>query len=202
MAFANTIRRMSEGELLQLERSFDATITESVYYTVIEHKSAVLLATATESGSILAGVTRAEQRKLADFGRELGLAFQLRDDALDYESREGDLGKRPYTDIREGKVTMPLLLALKRCNNAEREMIAAVLKSAAHGSEFASDESRPPLELGPVVELIERYHGTRDTTRRARRHVDNARAAIAAFPDGEAKNDLLAAAEHCVDRDR
>jgi len=80
--FANAIRRMSEGELLQLERSYDPDITEALYYSVIEHKSAVLLATATESGAILGGVTRGEQRKLANFGRELGIAFQLRDDLL------------------------------------------------------------------------------------------------------------------------
>jgi octaprenyl-diphosphate synthase len=201
-AFANAIRRMSEGELLQLERSFDATITESVYYSIIDHKSAVLLATATESGAILADVTRAEHRKLADFGRELGLAFQLRDDALDYEPREDDLGKRPYTDILEGKVTMPLLLALKRCDNAEREMVARFLKSAAHRSELEQDGAVDDLEVEPVVDLIQRHHGVRDTVRRARQHVETACAAIAAFPDGEAKQDLLAAAEHCAARDR
>ncbi len=82
--FANTIRGMAEGELLQLERSFDPSITEAHYYSVIERKSAMLLAAACEAGAILGGVTRAERRKLGEFGREIGLAFQLRDDALDY----------------------------------------------------------------------------------------------------------------------
>ena len=81
------------------------------------------MSAACESGSILGGVTRAERRRLAEYGRELGLAFQLRDDALDYEDREADLGKRPYDDLREGKVTLPLLLALKRCTAAEREAV-------------------------------------------------------------------------------
>jgi octaprenyl-diphosphate synthase len=201
-AFADAIRRMSEGELLQLERSFDANITESVYYAVIERKSAVLLATATESGAILADVTRAERRKLADFGRELGLAFQLRDDALDYEPRQEDLGKRPYSDVREGKVTMPLLLALKRCDNAEREMIAAFLKGAARSNVLDDREAAEALDVAPVVDVIDRHHGVRDTVRRAQQHVETACAAIAAFPDGAAKDDLLAAAEHCVARDR
>ena len=122
---------MAEGELLQLERSYDVTITESHYFRVIERKCAALLSAACEIGSILGGVTRAEQRRLADFGRELGIAFQLRDDALDYEAGEEELGKRPYTDLHEGKVTFPLLLALKRCTSAERESIASVLKDAA-----------------------------------------------------------------------
>jgi octaprenyl-diphosphate synthase len=204
-AFANTIRGMSEGELLQLERSFDPSVTESVYYSVIEHKSAVLLATATESGAILAGVTRTERRKLADYGRELGLAFQLRDDALDYEAREAELGKRPFTDIREGKVTFPLLLALKRCTNSERETVSGVLKGAAlcnalAGTADAMEEDS--FDASPAIELIDRYHGVRDTVRRAEQHIERAIASIAAFPESRAKSDLLAAAEYCVSRDR
>ena len=200
--FANAIRRMSEGELLQLERSYDATVTESVYYSVIENKSAVLLATATESGAILADVTRAERRKLADFGRELGLAFQLRDDALDYEAGEADLGKRPHTDLSEGKVTLPLLLALKRCNGSEREVIFGVLKSAAAHHDFADSERGEAIDVRRAIEIVERHHGVGDTIRRARGHVERAAAAIAAFPDGPAKSDLLAAAEYCVERGR
>jgi octaprenyl-diphosphate synthase len=207
--FANTIRHMSEGELLQLERSYDPTITEALYYSVIEYKSAVLLATATESGAILAGVTRAERRKLADFGRQLGLAFQLRDDALDYEAGEAELGKRPYTDLREGKVTLPLLLALKRCTGSERERVAALLKTAAwrNGNDDGAEDPAASavselLDITPAVELVDRYHGVADTVRRAQQHVERAIAAIAAFPDGRAKNDLVAAAAYCVSRDR
>jgi octaprenyl-diphosphate synthase len=82
--FSDTIRRMAEGELLQLERSFDAAVGESHYYQVIDRKSATLLSAACEAGAILGGVTRAERRRMAEYGREVGLAFQLRDDALDY----------------------------------------------------------------------------------------------------------------------
>ena len=136
--FAATIRSMAEGELLQLERSFDPSVTEAHYFAVIEHKSAVLLSAACEAGAILGGVTRAERRKLAEYGRELGLAFQLRDDALDYEAGEAELGKRAFADLREGKVTLPLLLALKRCTPAERDAIASVLKSAARLAELTA----------------------------------------------------------------
>jgi octaprenyl-diphosphate synthase len=207
--FANTIRRMAEGELLQLERSYDATITESHYFQVIERKSAVLLSAATEAGAILAAVTRAERRRLADFGRELGLAFQLRDDALDYEASSADLGKPQNTDLCEGKVTLPLLLTLKRCTSSERESIAAVLKSAARRDDAPGDggpeRSYLPdaaLDVGPVLGLIERYHGVRDTVRRAHVHADRARDTIAPFPEGRAKSDLLAAADFAVLRDR
>ncbi len=198
--FADTIGRMAEGELLQLERSFDPTVTEAHYFSVIEGKSAVLLAAACEAGSILGGVTRAERRQLAEFGRELGLAFQLRDDALDYESSEGVLGKPPQADLREGKVTLPLILTLKRCGPAEREQIEALVKVAARSSTAGG-----PLGDGDVaraLEIVERHRGVPDTVRRARSHLSQASAAIAPFPDCRAKEDLLAAAEYAVSRDR
>ena len=97
--FANAIQRLAEGELLQLERSFDASVTESHYFSVIEAKSAALLLCASECGALLGGVTRGERRKLAEYGREVGIAFQLRDDALDYEAGEAVLGKRPLDDL-------------------------------------------------------------------------------------------------------
>jgi len=197
--FANTIRSMAEGELLQLERSFDPSVTESHYYAVIERKSAVLLSAACEAGAILGGVTRAERRRLAEYGRELGLAFQLRDDALDYEDREADLGKRPYDDLREGKVTLPLLLALKRCTATEREAVEAVLKAVARAGSGGSTE---PIDLAPAQEIVARYRGVADTVRRAAEHADRAAAAIAPFPDGRAKRDLLDAAAFSVARDR
>jgi len=204
LIFAETIRSMAEGELIQLERSFDATVTEADYFQVIERKSAVLLSAACESGGIVAGVTRAERRRLADFGRELGIAFQLRDDALDYEAAESELGKRRYADLREGKVTLPLLLALKRATPAEREAVASQLKAAARidageaGRGAASDE----IDLAPALSIVERYRGVADTIRRAERHMARAGEAIAPFRDGVAKNDLLAAARFAVLRDR
>ncbi len=198
--FADTIRSMAEGELLQLQRSFDPSVTESHYFQVIERKSAVLLSAACESGSILGGVTRAERRRLAEYGREIGLAFQLRDDALDYEDREADLGKRPYDDLREGKVTLPLLLALKRCTAAEREAVASLLKAVSRAE--PEPEAAGALDLGPAIEVVKRYRGVEDTVRRAEEHARRARTAIAPFPDGGAQSDLLAAAEFAVTRDR
>jgi len=204
LIFANAIRSMAEGEMLQLERSYDPTVTESHYFRVIERKSAVLLSTSTECGAILGGVTRAERRRLSDFGRELGLAFQLRDDALDYEAGEEALGKIPNTDIREGKVTLPLLLALKRCTSAERESIAVLIKSASRIADpgASAQTQAEELDLAPVLEVIERYRGVEDTVRRAKEHAERAVSAIAPFPDSEAKADLTAAAEFAVSRDR
>jgi len=206
--FSETIRRMSEGELIQLERSFDPEVTEAHYYAVIDRKSASLIAAAAEAGAILAGVTRAERRRLSQYGREFGLAFQLRDDALDFAGAEAELGKHPYTDVREGKVTLPLLLALKRASSSERDAIAAVLKTAARRAAelqaegvVAVEQVLDARELAPVVELVERHHGVADTNRRAREHVARAAEAIAPFPDGPVKGALLAAADFAVRRE-
>ncbi|MEM7409935.1 MAG: polyprenyl synthetase family protein [Myxococcota bacterium] len=199
--FANAIRSMAEGELLQLQHSFDLSITESHYFAVIERKSAALLSTACETGSILGGVTRAERRRLAEYGRELGLAFQLRDDSLDYEDREADLGKRPYDDLREGKVTFPLLLALKRCSSAERDAVGALLKAVARFAD-AGEPVSDDVDLDPAIDVVRRHRGMEDTVRRAEEHAARARAAIAPFADGPAKRALLAGADFAVSRDR
>ncbi len=220
LTFAETIRAMAEGELLQLQYSFDPTVTEAHYYSVIERKSAALLSAACDAGAILGGVTRAERRNLSEFGRELGLAFQLRDDALDYQGGEADLGKSPYTDLREGKVTLPLLLTLKRCTPGERAEVAGLLKAAARrfdadpsartganagdreGASAAAESDARELDFAPVLELVRLYRGVPDTMRRAREHLARAVESIAPFPDATAKRALLESARFAVDRER
>ncbi|MCH7598792.1 MAG: polyprenyl synthetase family protein [Myxococcales bacterium] len=204
--FSNTIRMMAEGELIQLQRSFDTNISERQYYQVIERKSAVLLSAACEIGAVLGDVTRGEVRRVAEFGRALGVAFQVRDDVLDYEADEAKIGKPLCADLMEGKITLPLLLTLKRCTNNERELISGELKNAARiaNLNLAGDDTREStaeLDFGPVLELVERYRGLADSTRRAEEHAKQAAAAIAAFPKGRAKRALLDLAEYAVQRD-
>jgi octaprenyl-diphosphate synthase len=205
--FAETIRLMAEGELLQLEFSFDAAATEAQYYRVIDRKSAQLLRAACEAGAILGGATKSERRKIAKFGHELGLAFQLRDDALDYEASAQEMGKHGYTDLREGKVTLPLLLTLKRCTGNERELVSSVLKRAHQADaaglaalEFSGRDPKVETDIQTVIELVDRYRGALDTVRRAEEHVAKARASIDVFPDVPAKQGLLIAADYASGR--
>lgn len=203
--FSNTIRMMAEGELIQLQRSFDADVSERHYYQVIERKSAVLLSAACEIGAVLGDVTRGEVRRVAEFGRELGIAFQVRDDVLDYEAPAETLGKPQCADLHEGKVTLPLLLALKRCTNAEREQIASVLKQASQlaAANPAQDASEwaDQLDLSSVLDLIQRHRGVENSMKRAQEHAEKAAAAIAAFPDSFAKQALLDLLAYSVERD-
>jgi octaprenyl-diphosphate synthase len=204
--FSNTIRMMAEGELIQLQRSFDTNISERQYYEVIERKSAVLLSAACEIGAVLGDVTRGEVRRVAEFGRSLGVAFQVRDDVLDYEAEEDTLGKPPCADLMEGKVTLPLLLTLKRCTSNERALISGVLKNAAqiaNESIGGTDETPAPpdIDFSPVLELIQRHRGIVDSMRRAEEHAQQAAVAIAAFPEGRSKRSLLDLAQYAVQRD-
>jgi octaprenyl-diphosphate synthase len=203
--FSDTIRRMAEGEILQMQKSFDPEISESHYFQVIDRKSAVLLSAACQAGAILGGVTRAERRHIVNFGREVGLAFQLRDDALDYTAEAEELGKSPHADVREGKVTLPLLLTLKRCAPAERERIVGILKAAScraadAGGLGSPEETLPSEELQPLLDLVTRYRGVEDTLRRAREHADHARRELDPFPAGSSKEALLEAADFAVAR--
>ncbi|MFP6656437.1 MAG: polyprenyl synthetase family protein [Myxococcota bacterium] len=205
-SYARTIRLMAEGELLQLERSFDVDVTEAHYYDVIERKSATLLSNCCEIGALLGGVTRGERNRIGEYGRQLGLAFQLRDDCLDYDADLQELGKEPFADLREGKMTLPLIMTLKRCSVAEREQVSTVLKTAsrlaeAHGG-MAPPATSGELDLALVAEMVSRYRGVADTVRRAEEHVAKALEAIARFPDGEAKRALRVAAEFSVARSR
>ena len=196
---ADTIRQMSEGEVLQLGRSFDPEISETVYLDVIGRKTSSLLATAAESGAILGGVTRAERRAVREFGWELGLSFQMVDDALDYVGQGAELGKLPLADLSEGKVTLPLILALKQCTVGEREFVKATLKSFAKRNsdgEVAPD----PAEVAGVAELVQRYKGTDVALERARERAARARAEIAPFADCAAKQALLDLTQFVVQR--
>jgi octaprenyl-diphosphate synthase len=123
------------------------------------------------------------------------MAFQLRDDALDYDPAISALGKRPYEDLREGKVTLPLLLALKRATSAEHQAIGEVLKREDR-------ESLSDAELEPAIAAVQRYRGIEDTVRKAEERAGLAGAAIATFPDSQAKQDLLAGADFAAHRDR
>lgn len=198
VAYSDTIRKMAEGEVLQLTDSFDPEMSESLYLEVIGRKTATLFATAAESGAILGGVTRSERRAVREYGWELGLAFQLIDDALDYASTGEELGKAPLTDLAEGKVTLPLLTALKRCSVGERDAITADLKSFALTT--TRRQAPDPEAQSRVAELVRRHRGVEVTRARARERAERAKVRIEPFVEGDAKRALSELAEFVVER--
>ena len=181
---------IAEGEVFQLSKAKDLTTTAADYDEVIRAKTAMLFEAATEVGAMAGGADEAGRKALRDYGRELGIAFQLVDDVLDYRGAPGTMGKNTGDDLREGKMTLPVILALAEANPAEREIISTSLGRADAGD----------AALQQVVAIMERHGTLGRAIGKAEQHVRNARAALAAVPDGETKSLLSELPEFYIQR--
>jgi octaprenyl-diphosphate synthase len=197
-SFSHTIGQMAEGEVLQLSRSFDPSIDEATYVDVIGRKTSSLLATAAEAGALLAGAKPDEQCALREYGWQLGMAFQLVDDALDYGGTREELGKAPLSDLAEGKVTLPLLLALQRCGAVEREELGEALRRLARAAVDGLPPEVPLLER--VARAVARHGGVERTRQRAVAHASEAALRLEGFEHCEARRALRLLAEFVVSR--
>jgi octaprenyl-diphosphate synthase len=181
---------IAEGEVFQLSKAGDLAATPADYDQVIHAKTATLFQAAAEVGAMAGGADEMGRTALRDYGLELGLAFQLVDDVLDYRGESGAMGKNTGDDLREGKMTLPVILALADANPAEREIITAAL-----GKPDASDAA-----LGQVVAILNRHNALGRTVEQADEHVRRARAALAPLPESEMKTILSDIAEFYVSR--
>ncbi len=181
---------IAEGEVMQLAAAKKLDTTEDAYLAVIRGKTAELFAAACEVGPVLAGRPTAEQAACRSFGMNLGLAFQLVDDALDYGGSRARLGKNVGDDFREGKITLPVILAFRRGNEKERVFWRAALE--------AGEVTEGNLEH--AVAMLSRHRALEDTIERARHYGAIAKDALALFPDGEGKHALLEVVDFCVAR--
>jgi octaprenyl-diphosphate synthase len=187
---ANAAAMIAEGEVLQLAASHDTATTEDGYLKVISSKTAPLFAAAAEVGAIVAGRPKEEQAALQSFGRNLGIAFQLVDDALDYSGKDAVMGKEAGDDFREGKITLPVVLSYRRGDAEER----------AFWKRTMSEGEQRPEDLARAVQLMEKHKALDDTVERARHYGVIARDALAIFADCRHKAALLEAVEFCVAR--
>ncbi len=183
---------IAEGEVLQLATQNDTESTEGQYLQVVEGKTAALFAAAARVGAVVADRPEAEELALHAFGRNLGIAFQLVDDALDYSAEQERLGKTVGDDFREGKITLPVLLALARGTETERGFWRRVLE----------DRDQGPGDLRRAQDLMRVHGALRDTVGRARSYGDAALSALAAFPPGPERAALAGIVEFCIARAR
>lgn len=183
---------IAEGEVLQLITQNDTTTTEDQYLKVIEGKTAALFAAATEVGAVVADQPAAAQAALRNFGMALGVAFQLVDDALDYSADEAALGKTVGDDFREGKITLPVLLAFARGDEAERSFWRRTQE----------EREQTDSDLAEALSLMRKHAALEDTIARARAYGDQALAALASFPDSAEKRALAAVVDFCIERAR
>lgn len=181
---------MVEGETIQLIKSGDVAISEEEYFSIIEKKTAVLMAAACALGAVLAGENSESVDLMKEFGAKLGVTFQLTDDTLDYVGVEEDFGKTIGMDIREGKMTLPLIWALRQCSPSERDRIRDVI-----ASKEADDE-----EVIEIARFIRAYGGIDYALARAAGFVDEAKKLIAPLPESFAKEALLVVADHILKR--
>jgi octaprenyl-diphosphate synthase len=188
---SDTTLSMIEGEIIAIEKTGNISVTREEALEIIRRKTADLFSAACRLPAHFAprGDLFAAER-LAEYGRCLGVAFQLIDDLLDYTGSEQAVGKPVLNDLREGKLTMPLLLALPKASAVERESVAMV----ARERDFKS------VEPAAILRLVERTTSIEETQALARDYAAAARVALTSFSDSEAKEGLLLATESVIDR--
>lgn len=182
--------RLSEGELFQMTNIGNIRLTEKEYVQVITDKTAVLMEAACRGGAILGGFDGEEEEALAQFGFNLGIAFQMTDDVIDYRSDKETMGKIPGKDLEEGKLTLPLICALEKANSEERTRVATMV-----GQKKCSDE-----DLTWVRGFLETRGGIEATLRKSRGYLRIATDWLEIFNDSEEKRALMALADRILCR--
>ena len=187
---ANTTNAIAEGEVLQLLHVRNPDTDEAAYLQVIERKTAVLFAAATRLGALLAGADAKTQQALHDYGLQLGFAFQIADDVLDYTADADSLGKNLGDDLAEGKATLPLIHALANTDPATRKQMQAAVRSG--------DIDAMPM----ILQAIRATGGLDYSAAKAREHAKRAEAALRGLPDSPWLAALHGLARYAIERDR
>ncbi|MAU40489.1 MAG: farnesyltranstransferase [Kordiimonas sp.] len=181
---------IAEGEVLQLMTANDTETTEDSYMDVIAAKTAALFAAACEIGAVIADRPQAEADALESYGKNLGIVFQLIDDVLDYSAEQGTLGKSVGDDFREGKITLPIVLAFRRGDTTERQFWRRTME----------DLEQTDTDLEHAMTLLEKHNALADTVDRARHYGKIARDALAIFPKSPLKQALADIVDFCIER--
>jgi octaprenyl-diphosphate synthase len=184
-------QQMVEGELLQMER-LGNLISLDEHFDLIYRKTACLFSVCMRLGAILGGATPEQEEQVARYGRDLGMAFQIVDDVLDFTASENVLGKPVASDLREGKVTMAVIDALQHCSAEEHSMIETVVQQRAFNGVSHAD----------VLDILERYGSLDAASARAAQYAESARKSICTFPQSEIKRALLWAPDFVVAREK
>ncbi|HUA85059.1 MAG TPA: polyprenyl synthetase family protein [Bryobacteraceae bacterium] len=183
-------QRMVEGELLQLDR-IGKIVSEADYMELIDRKTASLFSACARLGATAAGADEAAERQLGEYAWNLGIAFQLIDDVLDFTSREKILGKPVGNDLREGKVTLPLIYALETAEAEERKLVETVL----------TDGNYDQVPFGKILQILHRHGSIERAKERAQMFTEKARAIIGEFPASTYQRALLAVTDLVTERD-
>ena len=187
---ADASARLAEGEILQLLTSNNLDTTMEEYLDMIGAKTAVLFAASSMAGGVLANTDADKQDALYKFGEYLGVAFQMIDDALDYEGQATDMGKNSGDDFKEGKITLPLLAVLEKANTSEKEFLNRTISQ--------KDQGDADMEI--MQGLIKKYDAIATTYEMATLYGAKSKDALNLFPDSEYKIALCEAVEYAIRR--
>ena len=177
---SSTSSKIAQGEVLQLQHKGEADLLEETYLKIINLKTAALFSAATRTGACLSRSSEKEKEALESYGKNLGLAFQIADDALDYYSKETIFGKEIGKDFYEGKTTLPLIIIFQRANSEERNFLLEILKK----------EKRNEDDFSETLALINKYNAVQESLKRAEYFVNVSRDALGIFDDNQDKMTL------------
>ena len=172
---------MVEGELIQLERVGKIDVTAADCMEIADRKTAALFSACARLGAVVAGASSEVEERLGEYAWNLGMAFQLMDDVLDFTARETTLGKPVGGDLREGKVTLPLVFALETASAEERQAVETVLRERSYHS----------VAFSQILAILERHGGIARVMERAQQFTDRAQQALGEFPDSPCQRALM-----------
>jgi octaprenyl-diphosphate synthase len=188
-ALSAATTRMTEGEILQLSRTGDPGITEEDYLNIISAKTGALISAACRIGAVLGSLPQEKEEALTRFGLKTGIAFQMADDILDYMADEGELGKRLGKDLKEGKITLPLIYLLRDAPHKEKEAIEEIVREGVKKN-----------GLKKILNLFKKYNTIEMSFEKARDLIADAKNELAVFSDVPAKEALITIADYTLQR--
>ena len=188
---SDAVREMSEGELLQIEKARRLDITEDIYYEIIRQKTASLIASCCATGAAAAGSSEEIISKMKLFGEKVGMAFQVKDDIFDYGSGE-EIGKPTGIDIKERKMTLPLIYSLNNTDQTTKRRIIYIIKN----------QNEDVKKVQEVVDFVIKTGGIKYATTVMHRYKDEALEILKSFPESDSKNSLIGLVEYTISREK
>lgn len=186
-----TINRMAEGELLQIQKTRKLDIDEKTYFKVISDKTASLFESCCQIGAVSATENPEHRKAMKNFGEFVGIAFQIKDDILDYEGSSNLFGKPIGGDIKEKKITLPLIYALNKVNNNEASRIKSLIKNG-----------RKKEAVGPVIDFVHKNGGIEYAENIAQQYAQKAKQCLLNFPESDSRKSLFELVEFVINRKR
>ena len=191
-ATSNAVKRMSEGELLQIQKSREFDIDYDAYFKIISNKTASLIASCCEIGAISTSNDKDSQEKLRNYGENIGIAFQIRDDIFDYQSKKNIIGKPVGNDLKEKKLTLPLIYSIKQVSKKSAKEILDLIKK----------EKLKKSEIKKIIGFVNENGGINYAEKISKEYSLKASKYLESFPDNPAKQSLLNFCDFVIDRNK